>query len=42
MQTDILERMIELIKEYPNDTELGCKIRSLYWENKEKLNNNED
>lgn len=49
--TDILERMIELIKEYPNDAELGAKIRTLYWnqcyniavrEYKEKLNDDEN
>jgi|TARA_Y100000034_G_scaffold115511_1_gene152724 hypothetical protein len=22
----------ELVKEYPNDMELGCKIRELFWE----------
>ncbi len=36
--TDILARIIELIKEYPNDAELGNKIRDLYWKYKEKLN----
>ena len=40
--TDILERIIELVKEYPNDSELGSKIRALYWEYKEKLNEDEE
>lgn len=37
--TDILQRVIELIEENPNDMELGSKLRSLYYEYKEKLNN---
>jgi len=27
----------ELVKEYPNDMELGSKIRELYWEGKKNI-----
>lgn len=39
METDLLKRIIELIKENPNDMELGSKIRTLYWTYKEKTKN---
>lgn len=32
----MLEEIIELIKQYPNDAELGKKIREWYWNNKRK------
>ena len=32
LSTDIINRIIELIKENPNDSDLGEKIRHLYWE----------
>jgi hypothetical protein len=31
-----IEKIIQMIKETPNDFELGEKLRHYYWENEEK------
>jgi hypothetical protein len=35
------ELLIQLIKRFPNDSELGYHIRNKYWEYKTKSENNE-
>jgi hypothetical protein len=29
--------LFKLVEQYPNDAELGAKIRELYWENKNRV-----
>ena len=33
-EREILSKIIELADTYPNDQELGGKVRELYWESK--------
>jgi hypothetical protein len=37
LPTDIINIILKLVEENPNDRDLGAKIRELYWKYKENL-----
>lgn len=39
MSEEILKFLEQLVKEYPNDTDLGKKLRVMYFLEKNKINN---
>ncbi len=41
MEENILNIIFEMIKSTPNDSDLGEKIRKLYWYYNEKTNEND-